>query len=81
MQFKIGQTVVRHDPGNHEVTFSVQNSQDVKYHTDLQARDYPYTDVSKRAEIDFDLPTVAPAPMSKPRVHVTGENVCVACEG
>jgi len=34
----------------------------------------------EEADIDFDLPEVSSAP-AKPRVHISGENVCVACEG
>lgn len=33
------------------------------------------------AEFDFDLPTVAAAPIAKPRIHFAGESVCVSCEG
>ena len=30
------------------------------------------------ADISFELPVVAP---SKPRIHTSEENVCIACEG
>lgn len=77
--FKIGQTVYRQDPGNHEVSFQVMSDDDVKYHTDLQARGYRYTIVDGD-ELAFDLPAVAPSLPSAPRVHIGGD-VCVACEG
>lgn len=81
MQFKTGQTVVRHDPGDHQTTWSIQNEKDVAYHSGLQERGYQYEDVSKGTEVDFDLPTPDVAPISKTRVHVSSEAVCVACEG
>ena len=60
MQFKTGQTVVRHDPGGHEVTFSIQGDKDAKYHEELVAQGYRYTLIGAKAEVvvDFDLPEV-----------------------
>lgn len=88
MQFKIGQTVVRLDPGNHEVPFSIQNESDVKYHTDLATRGYTYTDITrvKASELfnmkdtfDFALPDV---PVSKLTVHraSTDNDLCISCQ-
>lgn len=33
------------------------------------------------ADHNFDLPIVEPTKSTKPRVHESLENVCVACEG
>lgn len=76
MQFKIGQTVSRLDPGNHEVMFSVQNERDMQYHTDLQARGYLYTDITKASGAgDFDLPPVPGAV----RIHRKPFEECESC--
>jgi len=32
------------------------------------------------ADIDFDLPEVENSAPAKPRVHISGDNVCTACE-
>lgn len=80
MKFKIGQTITRHDPGGHETTFSIQNSKDVQYHTDLAARGYKYEDISKGDGMSFDLPEVSSTAPTAPRVHLGGDT-CVSCEG
>ena len=80
MQFKTGQTVVRHDPGGHEGTFSVQNEQDVKYHSDLSTRGYKYTDITKPDALDFELPAVQGTVATAPRIHIGG-STCIGCEG
>ena len=80
MQFKTGQTVVRQDPGQHAVTFNIESDKDIKYHTDLQEKGYKYTDITKKLEIDFDLPEVVSNNPSKPRVHAGSDSVCTACE-
>lgn len=79
MQFKTGQTVVRHDPGDHETTWSIQNEKDVQYHTDLAARGYKYTDITKGTEVDFELPTVD-APKLTIHRAATDTDVCIACQ-
>jgi hypothetical protein len=81
MQFKTGQTVVRHDPGEHEVTFSIQGPKDVAYHEELAAKGYRYTDITKGTADEFDLPSVPAAAITKPKVHIASEAVCTACEG
>jgi len=35
----------------------------------------------EEADIDFNLPVVETVGVSKPRVHMASEAVCVACEG
>ena len=80
MQFKTGQTVVRHDPGERETTWSIQSEQDVKYHTELAERGYRYTDITKGTEVDFNLPDVPASKVSAARVHIGG-STCVGCEG
>ena len=85
MQFTTGQTVVRHDPGGRDTTWDVDSAVKVACHTDLQAKGYKYTDITKGAVvadtmIDFDLPEQAPF-KTKPRVHDASEAVCVSCEG
>jgi hypothetical protein len=80
MKFKIGQTVVRQEPGGHEVSFSIQSEADVKYHTELAGKGYSYTDLTKNIDVvDFDLPTVSEV-KTQPRVHVSDE-ICTSCEG
>ena len=77
MQFKTGQTVVRHDPGDHQTTFSIQNEQDVKYHAELSGRGYQYTDITKVAEVDFDLPAVDAPRLTIHRKSIDDE--CASC--
>ena len=32
-------------------------------------------------EFNFDLPEIESTPITKPRLHFTGESVCTSCEG
>lgn len=32
-------------------------------------------------DFNFDLPVVESAPITKPRIHMAGDSVCVSCEG
>lgn len=43
-------------------------------------RDSRFDHIKKPEEMDFDLPEVEMAPVSKPRIHI-GDNTCVSCEG
>ena len=65
--FQRGQTVQRKDPGGDIVTRDIVTAEDVKYHTELQAKGYVYT-------------MVVDVPKTSPNVY-TGEGVCVSCEG
>lgn len=77
MQFTIGQTVVRHDPGGHQTTFSINSSKDVQYHEDLAGRGYRYTVIGAKAEVvvDFDLPEVK----GGLRIHRKPLEECESC--
>lgn len=66
IEFKIGQTVQRTDPGGDKVVREVQCEDDVSYHTGLQSKGYKYELIT--------------APIKKPRLY-TGAPVCESCEG
>lgn len=72
--FKIGQQVYRQDPGGHETPFHIQGEEDVKYHTELQAKGYRYT-VAGETEVDFELPEVK----GDLRIHRKPFEECESC--
>lgn len=80
MQFKIGQTVARQDPGGRETTWSIDTPGALANHTYLQdVKGYKYTDITKVAEVDFDLPEVTGPKITLHRAS-TDADLCIACQ-
>lgn len=47
IEFKLGQTVQRQDPGGEVVHRDINTQADIDYHTDLQNKGYVYTALRK----------------------------------